>query len=334
MKGISVILPIYNGADMVEDCLRSIFLAGSRVEEIIIVDDGSTDETFAVVQRLAETDKRLKIIHTENHGSYTARITGIRAATSSYLAFIDVDDRFIPGSLDLLADLLYKTKSDIAIGSYLEVNSLEELPSTNNSGEYILRSTDDMWPRLMKWKTQEFLWYLWHKLYKKELFCDLEEAEGLCQGDDVLLSAQLFLRANTVVETKTIIYLYYQNPNSMLHSRFGDRDLDLIRVWDKVSELTAGKESPLVDGKSLYDLALFNRWRTDFTLITRLILADDRRLDQRYARDLQGWRESLRKHWKDLISPHALPRSREILIIALRFFYGPVKSLMRFGKRI
>ena len=105
MLGISVILPVYNGADMIEACLKSVFSAGSRVAEIIIVDDGSTDETLNNARKLAKSDKRIKVIHTENHGSYTARVTGIKAATSPYLAFIDVDDRFTQGALDFLADL-------------------------------------------------------------------------------------------------------------------------------------------------------------------------------------------------------------------------------------
>ena len=183
----------------------------------------------------------------------------------------------------------------------------------------------------MKWKTQEFQWYLWNKLYKRELFEEIIEAEGLCQGDDVLQSTQVFLRTGKVAETESIVYLYYQNPESLMHKGFGDKDLDLIRVWDKVIELTKNEKAPIVDGKNLCDLASFNRWRTDFTLITRLILANDKGLDRKYAADLRNWCEGLRKHWRDLISPHAMPKSRELLVIALRFFYEPVKILLRLG---
>ncbi len=333
MKDISVILPVFNGVDMLEGCVKSIFSAGKRISQIIIVDDGSTDGTHVIAQKLEKSDKRVKVIHTENHGSYMARITGIKAAISPYLAFIDVDDRFTQGALDLLADLREKTGADIAMGSFLEVDSLDDYELPKQIDEFSVYTTNEIWPRLMKWQTQEFLWYLWHKLYKRELFHDLEEVEGICQGDDVLLSTQVFLEASTVVETKKLVYLYYQNPNSMLHSRFGDRDLDLIRVWDKVVELTEGKDTPLVDGKSLHDLALFNRWRTDFTLITRLILAGDQCLDKKYASHLSEWRSGLQNHWKDLVAPHAMPKNRELLIIALRFFYGPVIRVLRLIKR-
>lgn len=332
-KDIAVILPVYNGAKMLKDCIASICSAGTRISEIMVVDDGSTDGTLETVQDLAEKDSRIKIIHTENHGSYMARRTGISAASSDYIAFIDVDDRLIPESLDLLAELLEKTDSDVAVGGYYEVDSLDSPVDIIRTDSYTVHSVDEFWLRLMKWKTQEFQWYLVNKLYKRVLFENTVEAEGLCQGDDVLQATQVFLKAKKVVETKSTVYLYYQNPDSILHKEgFGDKDLDLIRVWDKVLELTKNEKDPLVEGRTLHDLALFNRWRTDFTLITRLIIANDKVLDQKYATDLQNWRNGLKKHWKKLVSPHAMPKNRELLVISLRFFYGPVKRLLRLGK--
>ena len=331
-KDIAVILPVYNGAEMLEDCIASICAAGSRISEILVIDDGSTDGTLKVAHRLAEKDDRIKVIHTENHGSYMARRTGIQASSSDYIAFIDVDDRFVSKSLNLLAELLERTESDIAVGGYLKVDSLDSPVDINNMGSSTVRSVDELWPRLMKWRTQEFQWYLVNKLYKRVLFENTIEAEGICQGDDVLQATQVFLKARKIVETESIVYFYYQNPESTMHKRFGEMDLDLIRVWDTVVELTKNERKPLVDGRSLHDLALFNRWRTDFTLITRLILANDKGLDQKYAQDLQNWRSGLKKHWKDLVSPHALPKNRELLVILLRFFYGPVKIFLRLGK--
>ena len=113
MKDIAVILPVYNGADMLESCLRSISLAGERVSEIIIIDDGSTDRTLSEAEALAVNNSKISVIHTENHGSYMARITGIKAATARYIAFIDVDDHYYNGALDLLADILEEYDADI-----------------------------------------------------------------------------------------------------------------------------------------------------------------------------------------------------------------------------
>ena len=325
MKGISVIVPVYNGAAMLDACVQSIQTAGSRVKEIILVDDGSTDDTYRRALALAERDARIRPIRTDNHGSYEARRTGIAAASCPYIAFADADDRFCSGALDRLAALLEAHDADIAFGGIVETESPDSPPPSVRHEQIRELSQDEMWPRLMRWGTQEFNLYVWNKLYKRELLENLIEADGVCQGEDVLLSCQAFLKAARLVETTAPVYLYYQNPDSMLHKGFGDRDLDLVRVWDSVTGLM-----PM--GK-LRDMARFNRWRTDFTLICRLILADDPALTARYASELAQWRADLAAHYRALITARALPASRILLIIALRFAYGPTRALMQAARQ-
>ncbi len=330
MRGISVILPVFNGAAMLERCISSVFGAGKRVEEVIVVDDGSTDDTYITAERIRKKDSRIRMIRTENHGSYMARINGIRAAVSPYIAFIDVDDLFCEGGLDLLVELLEQYDADVAMGGFIHTSCavMDRKGHEKIRGEVRLQTKEEMWPRIMKWKTQEFICYLWNKVYKKELFSDITEVEGLCQGDDVLMTCQIFLKVRRVVETTEPVYLYYQNPQSLTRAAFGDKDLDLIRVWDCIEELMRGK------GGKLRAMARYNRWRTDFTLICRLILADDRILDKKYAGELEKWRNGLKRHWFLLVSTRALPMNRALLIVGLRFAFLPVKMAMRLGKRL
>ena len=327
MQDIAVIIPVYNGADKLESCVQSAQKAGNRITEIIIVDDGSVDDTLAVAEKLAVGDSRIQVIHTDNHGSYMARVTGIRAATTSYIAFIDVDDQYYQGALDLLVDLLEKYDADISFGGIVESAEFTSNQEKIERAKIRTQTPEQMWPRIMKWKTQEFMLYIWHKLYKRELFDGLPEIDHICQGDDVILTCKAFMSAKKIVETIAPVYQYYINPAGLTHKGFSDSDLDLIRVWDTVVEMLVGDEQ-------LAYFARYNRWRTDFTLITRLILTDDRNLDRKYARELAKWRAGIKTHWKDLISPHAMPRNRELLIIGLRFFYLPTKWLMRMGKRV
>ena len=169
MKDIAVIIPVYNGADMLVPCMEYVFHAGERIAEVIIVDDGSTDNTLETAMKCAEMDQRINVVHKEHNGSYAARITGIQASVSPYLAFLDVDDRFYPGALDMMASLLELNDADGTMGSYREVTSLE--PVIIDGEKPVVRTITDeqMWPRIMKWKTQEFVNYVWNKLYKREL---------------------------------------------------------------------------------------------------------------------------------------------------------------------
>ena len=126
-------------------------------------------------------------------------------------------------------------------------------------------SPEQIWPRIMKWKTQEFLLYIWHKLYKRQLFESLPEIDGICQGDDVLITCKAFMGAKKIVETTAPMYLY-TNPAGLTHKGFSDSDLDLIHVWDEVIDLIKSADHDYNMDPSLQYLARYNRWRTDFTL--------------------------------------------------------------------
>ncbi len=89
---ISVIIPIYNIEDCLERCVESVKRQSYTKLEILLVDDGSTDGTGALCDRLGETDERIRVFHKENGGSSSARNLGIREATGDYLAFVDSDD--------------------------------------------------------------------------------------------------------------------------------------------------------------------------------------------------------------------------------------------------
>ncbi|MBP5462330.1 MAG: glycosyltransferase family 2 protein, partial [Lachnospiraceae bacterium] len=199
-KDITVVVPVYNGAEMLSACVESVFCAGKRISEVLIVDDGSTDDTPKIAESLADKNPEIRVIHTDNHGCYTARITGLQAARTTYVTSVDVDDRYVPGALDLLAELLVKKDADVAIGAYREVSSFESV-SLDDSGEVRVYSSEEMWPRIMKWKTQEFVNYVWNKLYKREVFSKLTEADGVNQGEDVLITCQAFCNVNKIAET-------------------------------------------------------------------------------------------------------------------------------------
>ncbi len=97
---ISVIIPCYNSADFLHTAMRSVVSQGARITEIIVVDDGSTDETPAVVNALQKEEPRLRYIKQENQGPAAARNHGITAATNELIALLDADDTWPKGIID------------------------------------------------------------------------------------------------------------------------------------------------------------------------------------------------------------------------------------------
>jgi CDP-glycerol glycerophosphotransferase len=117
MPRISVVVPVYNVEEYLDECLTSLLRQTARDLEILIVDDGSTDSSVAIAQAYADRDDRIRIIERPNGGLGAARNTGIEAATGDYLAFLDSDDVLPPTAYELLLTSLEKTGSDFATGN-------------------------------------------------------------------------------------------------------------------------------------------------------------------------------------------------------------------------
>jgi len=109
---ISIIVPMYNVQDFIERCVNSILLNNFKDYELILVNDGSSDNTINIVNEIAKKDKRIKIIDNSHNGVSYSRNTGIKQAKGDYIGFIDADDEIMPNYLDTLYSLATKYDAD------------------------------------------------------------------------------------------------------------------------------------------------------------------------------------------------------------------------------
>ncbi|HWM74680.1 MAG TPA: glycosyltransferase family 2 protein [Nocardioides sp.] len=127
---VSVVVPVFNVAAYLPHCLESL-LAQRRVElDIVVVDDGSTDESGAIADRYAAEESRVRVVHTDNHGLGAARNEGLRHIAGEYVGFADSDDVVPPAAYDVLAGSLEGSGSDFVTGSIVwwEPTGLREPP--------------------------------------------------------------------------------------------------------------------------------------------------------------------------------------------------------------
>ena len=118
MEKISVIVPVYNAGCYLADCIESVLAQTYPAWELILVDDGSTDQSLALCQRYAEEQERICVIHQENAGVSAARNAGLAAATGDYLCFIDADDYVQDDYLATLHGALVQSGADVAFCSF------------------------------------------------------------------------------------------------------------------------------------------------------------------------------------------------------------------------
>lgn len=116
---ISVIVPVYNTGNRLSRCIESVICQTYKAFELILVDDGSTDNSLAICQQYAKNDKRIKVIHQENSGASSARNTGINESIGSWITFIDSDDYIEPTYL-----AFFKNDADISLQGIVEDNKV------------------------------------------------------------------------------------------------------------------------------------------------------------------------------------------------------------------
>lgn len=227
---ISVIVPVYNGQDYLESCVKSIENQTYKNLEIIIINDGSKDGTADVCSALQEEYNNVRVIVTDDLGVSAARNAGLDQAGGELVAFVDADDRLHPAMLRVLADGMARTKSDIVGCRFFmwsdeaqweqgALGTVEAGTVTCDAGRYL----------------REFLLNgnsrCWSKLYRMDVIGDTRFREGLTIGEDMLFVLSLLSRVDKIAEMDFQGYGYYQNPQGAINRAFTLRYMDQITCW-------------------------------------------------------------------------------------------------------
>lgn len=243
MKKISIILPIYNTREYLEQCIRSILNQTYKNIELICVDDGSTDGSDEIVRKFAENDGRIKLICQENFGESAARNTGLRAATGDIWTFVDCDDWLDEDMYEILITAMEESDSDISAGSWYEEFETYTNP-VKNKLEVKNKTFDNKRLFYYIYRRDEYraFGYMWNKLYRKECFFDengdlILFDETMKNGGDIIYLAELVSNSRQVVFVDRPFYHYRQRSTSGSYSKNVRNRMGSIYAYEKVLEI-------------------------------------------------------------------------------------------------
>lgn len=233
---ISVIVPVYNGQEYLDNCIRSIEGQTYGNLEVIIVDDGSTDETGAVCERIQTEYDNVRILTLGDEGVSAARNAGVEASAGELITFVDADDRICPEVLRILYDCMINTGSDVAGCGFFIWSSEEEWRQGPASGETIAQP--------VTYDTDQYLREAllcgnsrcWSKLYRREIFDRVRFPEELTIGEDMLFLVKMLPYVAKITETDYPGYGYYRNPAGVMNREFTPRYMDQITCWQLARE--------------------------------------------------------------------------------------------------
>lgn len=225
MKKVSIIIPAYNANKYIGKCIESIENQTYENIEIIIVNDGSTDNTLQICAELSKKYTNIIVIDKQNEGPSIARKNGLEKASGIYISFVDSDDILECNFIDSLVCSLEKNNADISECGYNLVNGELAIISKRPMKEKLYKGNTECVEHYIK--KQNTTNYLCNKLYKKELFNDVEFPKFYA-GEDACVLLQLFSKCNVVVNISECLYNYVQTNTSLCRSPYNLRKNDSV----------------------------------------------------------------------------------------------------------
>lgn len=211
---ISVIVPCYNQAEYLDECLLSVFNQTDKNWECIIVNDGSIDQTEETAKRWLEKDSRFKYIYKENGGLSSARNAGLESASGNYIYFLDSDDLIDKFTFSKVLNCLETVGGDIVICNYERFEDIVPLQNNNYSEDKLVEFTRD--ELLLMINQEDCVQYViaCGKLYKKELFDELRFENNLLHEDEAFIY-KAYMRISKAIFLSYPFYKYRINANSI-----------------------------------------------------------------------------------------------------------------------
>lgn len=213
---VSIIVPIYNAEQSLPRCINSICTQIYQNLEIILVDDGSTDNSLMVCRQFAYRDARIHVLSQPNSGVSAARNNAIEAATGKYIQFVDSDDWIDEHMTFLLVQRAEREQADLIISHYCRVDgdktSIHGFLKTSSCMDRIEFAT-----QLICNPASFYYGVMWNKLYRRDIihrhriYCH----EQLSWCEDFLFNLTYILRANRICAVRTPLYYYVKNDKSL-----------------------------------------------------------------------------------------------------------------------
>ena len=312
---ISIIVPVYNVERYLEKCIDSILNQTFRDIELILVDDGSTDNSGIICDRYKNKDDRIIVIHKDNGGLSSARNTGINVAKGDFIGFVDSDDYIDENMYYKLYYLCIKNGCEISVCKFANEIDGKSINLRENEYTHIMNNEDGM-KELFKGILYRFS--ACNKLFKSDLFKEVAFPEGRIH-EDLSTTYRLFGNVNKVGYINYEGYVYVKRSNSILTCKYSRKRLDAFIGWSEILEFTNRKYPSLKE--VVY--ACYT-----YTCIDHMYYILNQAADKDEKKELLGIiRKNVNKNYKGILSNKALTTKYKILILMLNYNSNLVVNL-------
>ena len=227
---VSIIIPAYNAAAFIRRAVKSALAQTWQPVEVIVVNDGSTDDTAAVVQSLCAQHPQLRLISTENGGVSRARNTGMDASRGEYLTFLDADDVLLPDAVELLLTHLLACRADLCSG--LCRDHPTDPPDSGLCRVY--KGADAL---MLSLRDQRECYTVNAKLYRREIALKARFPEGAVAHEDSFFVFLCLMQDITFAALERYVYRHYTVAGSASLSGFNEKKLCILDLAERKQAL-------------------------------------------------------------------------------------------------
>ncbi len=238
---LSLIIPIYNTESYLPRCVDSILSQSYTDFELLLVDDGSTDNSGAICEEYAQKDTRIKVFHRENGGICAARNTGLDNAQGEWIYLVDSDDELIPEGLQTLVDCISEDM-DMVMGGYEQYDLDGHLIETEKDHTTLTLSKRDSLLVLFPEHSihYSYLGYVWIRLFRNRIIqeCSLRFDTTIRIKEDILFVTQYLCKSSGKTRfTTTPVYRYIAQKNSEMNSLWTVYNPKYVSSFDAVVKM-------------------------------------------------------------------------------------------------
>lgn len=232
---VSVIVPAYNAESFLPNCLNSILNQTYKDIEIIVVNDGSTDDTASVLESFSKKYDCIISINQINKGVSAARNAGLDCCHGEYVMFVDADDSLPENSMESLLDLQQKYDVDICSGTSRRIYPDGSVFHQEYTGKIEILENEDA--LVYSIEDHPATYSIWGKLYRSDFIKNIRFEDGRKIHEDSFFLFNCFLKKPKMLVIDTPVYNYAVNYSSASHDEFSEKYLDILQFADKKVEL-------------------------------------------------------------------------------------------------
>lgn len=309
MSEISIIVPVFKVEAILNYCIESLVKQTFRDIEILLVDDGSPDNSGVICNQWAEQDSRIRVIHQKNSGQCCARNAALDIATGRYIMFVDSDDCVDLTICEQLYALAEQYDADYTKCDALRFSDYDSIPGCpQDTGKVTVYNNEQAFQNFIcapfSYK-KHFIPVVWATLFRRHLFETLRFPEGQIYEEGFVLP-QIFMQANKLVHLDKSLYFYYVNPTGTMSSSLTDKGLKSLEDWKQIHFLVAERFPDLAAPSA-------KRWVDKYILTYEKILqSDSLDAERHYARQIEQEFSQYQKYLSPLVDKRTLNKIEAI----------------------